>query len=38
VLEGGRVVGILTETDMLQLIVRSQVCAPECAEIIVAYP
>jgi len=38
VLEGGRVVGILTETDMLQLIVQSQVCAPECSEIIVAYP
>ena len=28
----------LTETDMLQLIVQSQVCAPECSEIIVAYP
>lgn len=38
VLEDGRVVGILTETDMLRLIVRSNVGAPECAEIIVAYP
>ena len=38
VLEDGRVVGILTETDMLRLIVRSDVCAPECAEVIVSFP
>lgn len=33
-----RVVGILTETDMLRLIVRSDACAPECAEVIVSFP
>ena len=38
VVADGRVVGILTETDMLRLIVRSNAGAPECAEIIVAYP
>jgi acetoin utilization protein AcuB len=38
VLEDGRLVGILTETDMLRLIVRSDVCAPECAEAIVSFP
>lgn len=38
VLEDGRVVGILTETDMLRLIVRSDACAPECAEVIVSFP
>ena len=38
VLEDGRVVGILTETDMLRLIVRSDVCAPECAEVIASFP
>jgi acetoin utilization protein AcuB len=39
VLEQGRVVGILTETDMLRQIVRVDAsCAPACAEIIVSYP
>jgi len=39
VLERGRVVGILTETDMLRQIVRvDSSCTPACAEIIVSYP
>jgi CBS domain-containing protein len=39
VLEHGRVVGILTETDLLRHIVRiDATCPPECAEIIVFYP
>ena len=39
VLESGRVVGILTETDVLRHIVRADAaCAPECAEIIVSFP
>jgi len=39
VLEHGRVVGIVTETDLLRHVVRvDATCAPECAEIIVAYP
>ena len=39
VLEDGRVVGILTETDLLRHIVRiDATCPPECAEIIVPYP
>ena len=39
VLENGRVVGILTETDVLRHIVRADAaCAPECAEIIVSFP
>jgi CBS domain-containing protein len=39
VLEHGRVVGILTETDLLRHIVRiDATCPPECAEIIVSYP
>jgi CBS domain-containing protein len=39
VLEQGRVVGILTETDLLRHVVRADAaCPPECAEIIVAYP
>jgi CBS domain-containing protein len=39
VLEQGRVVGILTETDMLRQIVRlDAAAAPACAEIIVSYP
>jgi acetoin utilization protein AcuB len=37
VLENGRVVGILTETDVRRHIVRADAaCAPECAEIIVS--
>jgi CBS domain-containing protein len=39
VVEAGRVVGILTETDMLRQICRVDAsCSPECAEIIVSYP
>jgi CBS domain-containing protein len=38
-LENGRVVGILTEIDMLREIVRADAaCTPECAEIIISYP
>jgi CBS domain-containing protein len=37
VIEAGRVVGILTETDMLRMIVRTDAGA-ECAEIIVSFP
>mgnify|MGYP003466146875 CR=1 FL=1 len=38
VVADGRLVGILTETDMLRLIVRSDASAPECAETIVFFP
>ena len=39
VVDHGRVVGILTETDMLRQICRADTaCSPECAEIIVSYP
>ncbi len=39
VVENGRVVGILTETDVLRHIVRADAtCPPECAEIIVSFP
>lgn len=39
VVDNGRVVGILTETDMLRQIVRADAaCSPECTEIIVSYP
>jgi len=39
VLENGRVMGILTETDVLRHVVRADAaCAPECAEIIVSFP
>jgi len=38
VVEGGRVVGIITETDMLRQICRVDAVSPECAEIIVSYP
>jgi CBS domain-containing protein len=39
VVEQGRLVGILTETDLLRHAVRvDAACPPECAEIIVAYP
>ena len=39
VVEGGRVVGIITETDMLRQICRVDAASsPECAEIIVSYP
>jgi acetoin utilization protein AcuB len=39
VVEQKRLVGILTETDLLRHVVRvDATCPPECAEIIVAYP
>jgi CBS domain-containing protein len=39
VVEQGRIVGILTETDLLRHVVMvDATCPPECAEIIVAYP
>jgi acetoin utilization protein AcuB len=39
VMENGRMVGILTETDVLRHIVRADAaCGPECAEIIVSHP
>lgn len=39
VLERGRLVGILTETDMLRQICRTDAyCSPEVAEIVVSYP
>jgi acetoin utilization protein AcuB len=39
VLENSRVVGMLTETDVLRKVVRADAtCAPECAEIIISYP
>jgi len=38
-IENGRVVGILTEIDLLREIVRADAAgAPECAEIIISYP
>ena len=38
VTENGRVVGMLTETDMLRLIFQADVSAQKCAEIIVSFP
>ncbi len=39
VVEGGRAVGIITETDLLRQICRANATAsPACAEIIVSYP
>jgi acetoin utilization protein AcuB len=39
VLERGRLVGILTETDLLRQICRTDAyCSPEVAEIVVSYP
>ena len=39
VVEDGRVVGILTETDLLRQICRADAAfSPECAEVIVSYP
>ena len=39
VLENGRVVGIVTETDVLRQICRAdQSCPPEVADIVVSYP
>lgn len=36
--EGGVVVGIITETDLLRRICRADECSPECAEIVVSFP
>ncbi len=37
--ERGRVIGIITETDLLRQSCRADAaCSPECAEIIVSYP
>ena len=39
VMENGRMVGIVTEVDILRQIVRTDATTgPECAEIIVSYP
>ena len=38
VTENGRVVGMLTETDMLRLIFHADVSAQKCTEVIVSFP
>ncbi|HSL52158.1 MAG TPA: CBS domain-containing protein [Candidatus Deferrimicrobiaceae bacterium] len=39
VVENGRIVGIVTEVDILRQIVRADAtCVPECAEVIVSHP
>jgi acetoin utilization protein AcuB len=39
VVSDGRLVGIITETDMLRHVVGTEsICSSECAEIIVSYP
>jgi CBS domain-containing protein len=39
VVEQGRLVGIVTETDLLRQICRAdQSCPPDVAEIVVSYP
>jgi CBS domain-containing protein len=39
VMENGRMIGIVTEVDILRQIVRADAtCVPECAEVIVSYP
>ena len=39
VVDGGRVVGIVTETDLLRQVCQADAgCSPECAEIIISYP
>ncbi len=38
VVENGRVVGIITETDVLRQIVRADSCSGECAEIVISFP
>jgi len=39
VLENGRVIGVVTETDVLRQICRAdQLCPPEVADIVVSYP
>ena len=39
VVQDGRVVGILTETDLLRQICRAdEACSPECAEVVISFP
>ena len=38
VVENGRVVGIITETDVLRQIVRADGCSGECADIVISFP
>jgi len=38
VVESGRVIGIVTETDALRQICRADDCGPDVAEIVVSYP
>ena len=39
VVEGGRLVGIITETDLLREICRADAaCSPEVADVVVSYP
>jgi CBS domain-containing protein len=39
VMESGRMIGIVTEVDILRQIVRADAtCVPECAEVVVSYP
>jgi acetoin utilization protein AcuB len=39
VVEGGRLVGIITETDLLREICRAdQACSPEVTDVVVSYP
>lgn len=38
VIDGGRVVGIITETDLLRRIVQADACCQEVGEIIVSFP
>jgi acetoin utilization protein AcuB len=38
VVDGGQVIGIVTETDLLRRIVREDDCAKEVAEIVVSFP
>ncbi len=38
VVDGGRVVGIITETDLLRRICRAGAPGSECAEIVVSFP
>ncbi len=38
VVEKGRVIGIITETDLLRQIVRTEAGTPECEAIVVSFP
>lgn len=38
VVENGRVVGIITETDLLRRICRADAMSPPCAEIVIPFP